>query len=62
MRSEKEMMDLILSIAYEDDRIRAVILNGSRTNPNVKPDLFQDYDIVYLVTEVAPFLQQPGMD
>lgn len=55
MRSEKEMMDLILSIAQADDRIRAVVLNGSRVNPNVKPDRFQDYDIVYLVTEVAPF-------
>ena len=55
MRSDKEMMDLILSIAREDDRIRAVILNGSRANPNAKEDIFQDYDIVYIVTELEPF-------
>ena len=34
MRSEQEMLDLILSIARRDDRIRVVIMNGSRANPN----------------------------
>lgn len=55
MRSEKEMMDLIINTAKEDDRIRAVIMNGSRTNPNVKKDIFQDYDIVYMVRDVKAF-------
>ena len=56
MRNEQEMMDLILGTAREDERIRAVILNGSRADPNVQRDIFQDYDIVYVVTEMAPFL------
>ncbi len=56
MRSEQEMLDLIVGTAQADDRIRAVILNGSRANPNAKRDLFQDYDIVYVVTEMAPFV------
>lgn len=55
MRSEQTMLDLILDTARRDDRIRAVIMNGSRTNPNAPRDPFQDYDIVYLVTDVAPF-------
>lgn len=55
MRSEQEMYGLILKRAQDDHRIRAVILNGSRTNPAVKPDPFQDYDIVYLVQDVKPF-------
>jgi aminoglycoside 6-adenylyltransferase len=55
MRSELEMYDLILTVASADDRIRAVILNGSRANPNAAPDIFQDFDIIYLVTELAPF-------
>ena len=46
MRTETEMMELILSVAKEDERIRAVYMNGSRTNPNAPKDLFQDYDIV----------------
>lgn len=57
MRSEREMMDLILSVAEKDERIRAVYMNGSKTNPTVKKDLFQDYDIVYVVTETASFLE-----
>lgn len=57
MRTEQEMFDLILQTARADDRIRAVYLNGSRTNPDAPKDLFQDYDIVYVVTETAPFIQ-----
>lgn len=55
-RSEQEMLDLILQTARADDRIRAVILNGSRTNPDAPRDPFQDFDIVYVVTDVAPFV------
>ena len=55
MRSEQEMYDLILNTAKDDDRIRAVILNGSRANPNARPDFFQDFDILYIVTDVGSF-------
>jgi aminoglycoside 6-adenylyltransferase len=55
MRSEQEIMDLILDTARGDRRIRAVILNGSRANPNAPRDPFQDFDILYLVTDIAPF-------
>lgn len=57
MRTEEEMMELILGIAEEDPRIRAVYMNGSKTNPNAPVDRFQDYDIVYVVTDTAPFYQ-----
>ena len=53
MRTEKEMFELILGVAKRDERVRAVYMNGSRANPNVKKDLFQDYDIVYAVMETA---------
>ncbi|MFO1443877.1 aminoglycoside 6-adenylyltransferase [Bacillus sp. Bva_UNVM-123] len=56
MRNEKEMMDIIINIAKEDERIRAVYMNGSRTNPNVPKDIFQDYDIVYVVSETSTFV------
>ena len=39
MRSEKEMFDLILGTAKQDARIRAVYMNGSRTNKNVRKDI-----------------------
>ena len=56
MRDEKEMMDLIVGIAEKDERVRAVYMNGSRTNPNVERDIFQDYDVVYVVNETISFL------
>ena len=60
MRTEQEMLELIVSTAENDDRIRAVIMNGSRTNPNARRDIFQDFDIVYLVTDVGPFRNDPA--
>jgi aminoglycoside 6-adenylyltransferase len=60
MRSEQEMLDLILDIARNDERIRAVIMNGSRVNPNAPKDFFQDYDVVYVVTEKESFLVDPN--
>jgi len=56
MRSEQEMLDLILDIARKDERIRAVVMNGSRANPNAPHDRFQDFDICYFVTDVTPFM------
>ena len=55
MRSAQEMLDLILETARADVRIRAVIMNGSRTDPDAPRDPFQDFDIVYLVSDTAPF-------
>jgi aminoglycoside 6-adenylyltransferase len=55
MRSEQEMLDLILNVAKNDEDIRAVIMNGSRVNPHAKKDPFQDYDIVYFVRDVEPY-------
>ena len=55
MRSEQEMLELIVDTARKDERIRAAIMNGSRANPNAPRDPFQDFDVVYIVTDVAPF-------
>ena len=56
MRTEREMYDLILETAKEDERVRAVYMNGSRTNPNVAKDKYRDFDIVYVVRETESFL------
>jgi aminoglycoside 6-adenylyltransferase len=55
MRSEQEMLKLILRTAQEDERIRAVHLNGSRVNRNAPRDFFQDFDVIYFVTDVVPY-------
>jgi len=60
MRSEQEMYELIVNTAQNDDRIRAVIMSGSRANPNAARDIFQDFDIVYIVTDVSFFKHDPN--
>jgi aminoglycoside 6-adenylyltransferase len=58
-RNETEMMELILKVAKADDRIRAVLLSGSRANPAAPKDKYQDYDITYFVTDINPFYNKP---
>jgi aminoglycoside 6-adenylyltransferase len=60
MRSETKMLDLILQTAQQDERIRVVMLNGSRANPEAASDPFQDFDIVYIVTDMAPYINNPA--
>lgn len=55
MRSEAEIKQLIVDTATNDDRVRAVLMNGSRANPNVTPDKYQDFDIVFIVNNLADF-------
>jgi aminoglycoside 6-adenylyltransferase len=59
MRSEQEMLDLIINTARKDERVRAVIMNGSRLNPNAPKDFFRDYDVIYVVTEKVSFWADP---
>ncbi|MDU1847703.1 MAG: aminoglycoside 6-adenylyltransferase [Niallia nealsonii] len=59
MRTEQQMLDLVLKVANEDNRVRAVCMNGSRTNLNVPKDAFQDFDIVYIVDDMQSFLAEP---
>ena len=47
---------MLVSIAQLDERIKAIYMNGSRTNKNVSKDIFQDYDVVYVVEETKPFI------
>ena len=56
MRTEEEIKKIILDLASDEDRIRAVLLNGSRANSNVKPDKYQDFDIVFIVNDFGSFI------
>lgn len=39
-----------------DTRILAAYLKGSRTNPNVPKDIYQDFDVLYVVKETESFI------
>lgn len=56
MRSEKEVINQLLSFSEDNDMVRAVLLNGSRANPNIKNDIFSDYDVKFAVTDPKYFL------
>ena len=51
MRTEPEMLDLILQTA-KTLKIDAIALSGSRTNPKAPKDEFQDCDVVYVVDDL----------
>ena len=55
MRTEKEMYQIIMDTARTDDRVLAAYLKGSRTNPHVPGDIYQDFDIMYVVKETESF-------
>lgn len=57
MRNEEEMFNLILDFAKSNNSIKAVLLNGSKANPNAKKDKFMDFDIVYVVDKTEPFIK-----
>ena len=48
MKTETEMFDVILQTA-KVQQVDAVAMSGSRTNPKAPKDVFQDYDVVYIV-------------
>ena len=55
MRTDTEMMTLILQIA-DALKVEAIALSGSRTNPQSVRDEFQDYDVVYIVENLNDLL------
>ena len=55
MRTPEEILNLILNVAKEDDHIRAVYMVGSRANKDCPVDIYQDFDITFLVDVVAPY-------
>ena len=57
MRNENEVLDTIINTAKSDDRVLAAYLKGSRTNPNIPKDIYQDFDVMYVVQETENFIQ-----
>lgn len=51
MRTESEMLNLILQIA-KNLQVEAVAMSGSRTGAKAPKDEFQDYDVVFVVDDL----------
>lgn len=59
MRSDVEMMNIIMNIAESDKRILAAYLKGSRTNPKAPKDIYRDFDVMYVAEKTESFIQNP---
>ena len=57
MRTPEEMFNLIKTVASQDQNILAVYYGGSRANPNIEPDIYQDFDVVFVVKQIAPYIK-----
>lgn len=57
MRNQEQVLKQILDFAQNDANIRAVVMNGSRVNPNVKHDIFCDYDIICFVHDLDQYVK-----
>jgi aminoglycoside 6-adenylyltransferase len=43
--------------AEKQEPIRAMLLTSTRVNPDARVDLFSDYDVVLVVTDIHPFFE-----
>lgn len=55
MRSKEEMLKLIMDVAANDERIRAVTMEGSQASKNATHDQYSDFDISYVVEDIRQF-------
>lgn len=55
MRNTEEMLKLIMDVATNDERIRAVTMEGSRASKNATHDCYCDFDICYVVSDIREF-------
>lgn len=54
-KSYEEMYELILKTAREDDRIRAVTMEGSNVTPGAVHDAFSDFDVTFFVSDIREY-------
>ncbi|MCR5558682.1 MAG: aminoglycoside 6-adenylyltransferase [Butyrivibrio sp.] len=55
MKTYDEMYDLIIKTAQEDDRIRAVTMEGSNVTKGAVHDAFSDFDVTFFVSDIREF-------
>lgn len=55
MKTENQMMDLLIQFAKENQDIRLFAMNGSRVNPKIPDDSFKDYDVVFFTDNITKY-------
>jgi aminoglycoside 6-adenylyltransferase len=54
---EADVLAYCMAWAKTQDAVRALIMTSSRTAPQGKIDLFSDYDLILILTDITPFHQ-----
>lgn len=52
----RDVIDLLVRWADQRDTVRAMLLTSTRADPHATPDVFSDYDVVLVVTDIQSFL------
>ncbi|HEY0434172.1 MAG TPA: aminoglycoside 6-adenylyltransferase, partial [Chitinophagaceae bacterium] len=55
-RTTAQIRHLILDFAEQDERVRAVILTGSRADLSIPKDEFQDFDLCFVINGFSSFI------
>ncbi len=53
--SADNFLDFVLEFAREDDRIRVVVINGSRVDSSAIFDFLSDFDLIFFVKDIRSF-------
>ncbi|MDF1522471.1 MAG: aminoglycoside 6-adenylyltransferase [Trueperaceae bacterium] len=57
--TDDPVLTRILAVASADPRVRAVVLSGSRADPEAPADRGRGHGVVFVVTDVAPYRAEP---
>jgi aminoglycoside 6-adenylyltransferase len=54
---EDRIIQKLVGWAVGQEAVRAMLLTSTRTRPDARVDLFSDYDVVLVVTDIHPFYE-----
>ena len=54
---EDRIIRQLMDWAERQETVRAMLLTSTRTSPDARVDLFSDYDVVLVVTDIHPFFE-----
>ena len=53
--SDSEIRARLVEWGRQHDAVRAMLLTSTRAVPNAVPDIFSDYDVILVLTDIQPF-------
>ncbi len=57
MEQQEEVIQKLQEWAEHKPQVRAMLLTSTRANPNASIDIFSDYDVVLVLEDIHPFVE-----